>query len=136
MERKLFAYANITSILVVGISMIVYTSYFEDLPWHHMIEGNVQVLFMAFIPVLLISGETIIMLKNKLSLDNINPSLPFISIPLIILPVFFDRNMGDVTTGLGSIFSMIMLVVIAVSFMINVRIIRYGKKDKMYKMKK
>lgn len=136
MERKLFAYANIASIIVVGISMLIYTSYFESLPWHHAIEASIPIVFMVFIPILLICGETVIMLKDKLFLDNINPSLPFIAIPFIVLPVFIDPEMSELTTGLGSIFSMIMLALMALSFLVNMKRIKSGVKAKMYRMKK
>lgn len=140
MERKIFAYANIIGMLIVGICMMIYVSYFQNLQWYEGINNKIHWIFILFVPIMLICGELLITMKRSLPIDIINPVLPFITIPCVFFPAIIDIDMGKITTGIGSIISMIMILVMAISFMYNVKRIRAKKGNhklyKNYKVKK
>lgn len=140
MERKIFAYANIIGMIIVGISMMIYISHYEKLNWYTGINDKTHFIFILFIPVMLICGEILITLKRSLPLDILNPILSFLTIPFILFPAIIDKTMGSIATGIGAISSMTMLLIMATSFMYNIKRIKHKngnvKSYKNYRVKK
>lgn len=127
MEKKIFVYANIISMLVVGICMTVYMSFYQRLGWYSQLKDHVNLIFILIVPILFICGETLLTLKSSMPIDRLNASLPFIAILIVIIPAFIDAKIERVLSGIGAMLSMAMLLTMAISFMYNAKKIKNRK---------
>lgn len=140
MNRKIFVYANVISILVIGICMTVYMSFYQNLGWYTQLKDHVNLIFILIVPILFICGETLLTLKRSMPIDKVNASLPFISVCIVVIPAFIDGRIEKTLSGVGALLSMVMLLVMAISFMHNAKKLKIKKgkykSNDDYKIKK
>ncbi|MCT4662555.1 MAG: hypothetical protein N4A40_11885 [Tissierellales bacterium] len=140
MNRKIFVYANIISMLVMGICMTVYMSFYQNLGWYTQLKDHVNLIFILIVPILFICGETLLTLKRSMPIDKVNASLPFIAVCIVVIPAFIDGRIEKTLSGIGALLSMAMLLIMAISFMYNAKKLKIKngkyKSHDDYKIKK
>jgi len=85
---------NLVVFLCLLWSLMIYSSLFKGLPWYEPSGMQFLVVLAVSVPVFLITGIVLVILRKTLVVSKWNVSLPFLAAVGLSLPIFIDDSLS------------------------------------------
>ncbi|PAB60081.1 hypothetical protein [Anaeromicrobium sediminis] len=116
-KKTAYIALHVIELLVLGFSLIIYTSLNKQLPWYESCGTQFLAIFMLSIPSLIFIGIGFIILNKKYELKKLNIKIPFYSAIGLGLPILIDGGLSKITITIGT-FLCVMSILVTIAIML------------------
>lgn len=109
-KSTIYSVLSIAQFLVLGFSLIIYTSLNKNLPWHESCGMQFITIFIISVPVLIIIGLGLLTLNKSYPVKRINIMLPFYAALGLGLPILIDGSLSKITITIGTILCVALII--------------------------
>ncbi|CAH2214178.1 hypothetical protein [Tepidibacter aestuarii] len=95
---------NSLYIVVMGFSLMIYTSLNKNLPWYESCGTQFLAIPILSVPILLVLGICLKVLSKKYAMSSLNIKVPFYTIMGMFLPLVIDGGLSKITIAIGTFF--------------------------------
>jgi len=118
-KQGLFILLNLSNLLVIGWSLMIYSSLYEWVPWHEGCGMQFIAIFIVSIPAFFVLGIALLILGRFIKISLLNRLLPFIALATFVLPIA-DGGLRGWCIGTGNILGASLVPVLVVSTVANI----------------
>lgn len=117
-ESVTYTILTLFQIMILGLALMIYTSFNKNLPWYESCGTQFLVIPMICVPLLLLVGVGLKFLSEKYSISSLNIKLPFYAAAGIFLPIILDG--GTLTRVLVAIGGLVCVMLIGMTIYVSI----------------
>ncbi|MCY6485756.1 hypothetical protein OW763_15635 [Clostridium aestuarii] len=107
----IYTVLSLVEIVVLGFSLMIYTSLNKSLPWYDGCGMQFLVILIISVPLLLVIGVGLKILSKKYNIRRLNIKIPFLASISIAAPILLDGSLNRVLIAIGGCMCTVFIII-------------------------